>query len=152
MADIRVVWSPDAMVGDWLIDGNVLDATREIVTAVAVSLFTDRTALADDPLPSGTDRRGWWGDHEARDLYGGTPIGSRLWLISREKQTEATRVRAEDYCREALAWMTADKLATRVDVACAWFAPGRLGAEITVYRGAERSIEVRFEKLWQEMA
>ncbi len=152
MSDIRVIWDPDALLGDWLLTGSVLDTSREIVTAVAISLFTNRTALADDPLPSGTDRRGWWGDHEARDIHGGTPIGSRLWLLSREKQTEQTRVRAEDYCREALAWMVADKLATRIDVACAWFAHQRLGAEIDIIRGPAKSIAVRFEKLWQEVS
>ncbi len=151
MSDIRIVWNPDELIGDWLLAGRALDTTREIMTAVAVSLFSHRTALADDALPSGTDRRGWWGDTEAREIHGGTPIGSRLWLLSREKQTEQTRVRAEDYCREALAWLVADRIATRVDVTCVWFAHQRLGAEIDIYRGPAKSIAVRFEKLWNEV-
>lgn len=150
MADIRVVWNPDQLTGDWLLHGSALDTDNELVTAIAVSLFTHRTAEADDRLPDATaHRRGWWADHEADLLYdGATPIGSRLWLLSREKQTEETRARAEEYIREALAWVTATRLATRVDIAVEWFAHERLGAEITLYRGAADRIAVRFERLW----
>lgn len=154
MADIRVVWNAEAMTGDWLLSPPDLDGSSELVTAVAISLFTHRTAGEDDTmagLPVG-NRRGWWADHEAAALYAGaTPIGSRLWLLSREKQTEETRLRAEDYIREALAWMLDVRIADRVDVVCAWFAPERLGAEITIYRGAGDSLAVRFETLWDEI-
>lgn len=152
MADIRVVWNPALMAGDWLLTGSILDTSRELVTAVAVSLFTHRTAEDDDRLPDGTtDRRGWWADHEASEIYAGaTPIGSRLWLLQREKQTEETRLRADGYIREALAWITDMILAERVDVNVTWFAFERLGAEITVIRGPKDSIAVRFESLWSE--
>lgn len=153
MADIRTTWDAAALEGDWLLAPPSLDGSRELVTAVAISLFTHRTAEPDDDLPNDTsDRRGWWADHEADLIYpGATPIGSRLWLLSREKQTERTRARAEDYCREALAWMIDVGLAERVGVACAWFAPERLGATITITRGPKPSIEVRFERLWDEI-
>ncbi len=153
MADIRVTWDPDRLTGDWLLAAPSLDGTRELVTAVAISLFTHRTAEHDDPLPHwSTGRRGWWADWEAAELYpGATPIGSRLWLLSREKQTEETRQRAEDYCREALAWMLDVRLAERIDVSCAWFAPERLGAEIVITRGAGDSLAVRFETLWERL-
>lgn len=153
MADIRVVWDPEALAGDWLLTGNLLDTSREIVTAVAVSLFTHRTAEADDTLPHfASDRRGWWGDLDAAEIRGATPIGSRLWLLSREKQTEATRLRADEYIREALAWMTDIGLADAVDVDVAWFAPERLGAEITIVRGPFGRVAVRFDSLWSEIA
>lgn len=152
MSDIRVVWDAERMLGDWLLRGNVLDTTAELVTAIAVSLFTHRTAEADDPLPHfAADRRGWWGDHEADEIHGGTPIGSRLWLLSREKQTQETRLRAEEYIREALAWVTELGVASRVDVAVDWFAHERLGAEIVLTRGPQESIAVRFESLWDEI-
>lgn len=152
MADIRVVWNPEAMEGDWLLAGTGLDTTRELVTAVAVSLFTHRTAENDDPLPHwASDRRGWWADVDAGEIYGATPIGSRLWLLSREKQLPETRLRAEEYIREALDWMSNIGLCDRVDVACDWFAPERLGAEITIIRGPQESIAVRFDSLWDEI-
>ncbi len=154
MADIEIKWSPELMAGDDLLSPPDLSGAHELVSAVAISLFTHRTALDDDPLPGGpgSSRRGWWADHEAAELYpGATPIGSRLWLLSREKQTEETRLRAEDYIREALAWMLDERLATEIELDVAWFAPERLGAAITIYRGPQKSIAVRFEQLWDRI-
>ena len=152
MADIRIVWDPERMLGDWLRVGSGLDTSRELVTAVAVALFTHRTAEDDDPLPHfASDRRGWWGDHEAREIHGGWPIGSRLWLLSREKQTEETRARAEEYIREALDPFVTHRICERYDLVVDWFAHERLGAEITLYRGPRESVAVRFETLWNEV-
>ena len=154
MADIEVVWSPALMAGDDLLAPPDLSGNNELVTAVAISLFTHRTAEADDrqggePV---TSRRGWWADHEAAEIYSGaTPIGSRLWLLAREKQTDETRQRAEDYIREALAWMLDERLATDIGLDVDWFAFERLGAVITIYRGPKSSIAVRFESLWDEL-
>ena len=154
MTDIRVTWDADALSGDWLLDAaGDLDGTQDLVSAIAVSLFTHRTADDDDVLPAGgTDRRGWWGDHEAGPIHGGTPVGSRLWLLHREKHVEETRRRAEVYVGEALDWVVAERLAERVEVTVAWFGVGRLGAEIVLHRGPAGSLAVRFESLWQEIA
>lgn len=152
MADIRIVWSPEAMAGDWLLVDGGLDTTREIVTAVAVALFSWRTAYADDPLPNATsDRKGWWGDHEAAELHEGWPIGSRLWLLSREKQTEETRQRAEVYIREALDPFVKIRLCETYDLVVDWFGFQKLGAEITLHRGPQGSIAIRFESLWDAL-
>lgn len=149
MADIRIVWSPDLMTGDWAIASGGLDTTREIVTAIAVALFSWRLAYKDDPLPNtSTDRKGWWGDHEAAELHGGWLIGSRLWLLVREKQTEATRARAETYIREAIDPLVRLGLFESYSLTVDWFAHQKLGAELTLHRGPEGSIAVRFESLW----
>lgn len=89
--------------------GLVLDATP--LTPAVVSLLSDRRARPDDPLPLPVaptltpdvlnPRRGWVGDALATD---GQRCGSRLWLLSRERETNAVRNRAELYAREALAW------------------------------------------------
>ena len=152
MADIEVTWSPELMAGDDLLVPPDLSGDNELVTAVAISLFTHRTARDDDTLGGRplTARRGWWADHEASEIYAGaTPIGSRLWLLAREKQTEETRQKAEDYIREALAWMLDERVASAIDLEVSWFAFERLGAVITIWRGPERSIAVRFESLWE---
>lgn len=152
MADIRIVWNPDLLVGDWRLADHVLDTDRELVTAVAVALFTHRTADEEDEIPDGTaDRRGWWGDADAQELHGGWPIGSRLWLISREKQTEETRQRAEEYIHEAIAPFVELGAVSAYDLDVDWFAHERLGAVITLYRGPQHSIEVRFETLWDQI-
>ncbi|MGJ7223280.1 phage GP46 family protein [Morganella morganii] len=80
----------------------VLD--NSVGTLVIISLFTDRRALDSDVLPDGgNDRRGWWGDS-----YQKRPIGSRLWLLSREKQMSVVLRLAKFYAEEALEWMTED--------------------------------------------
>lgn len=156
MADIRIVWSPDLMAGDWLLAPPSLDGSRELATAVAIALFTHRTAEDDDVLPDATaenpspSRRGWWADYESEIVRGGWPIGSRLWLISREKQIEDTRQRAETYIRESIDPLIDIGLASSYTLTVDWFAFERLGAEIVLERGPDR-IAVRFEQLWQNL-
>lgn len=109
-------------------------------TAVIVSLLTDRRALPDDRLPDDPqpvtllppDRRGWCGDALAETA--GERIGSRLWLLRREKQTEETRRRAIDYCKEALQWMIDDGHAVSVPVVAEWADTysGRLNVHIEI--------------------
>ena len=154
MTDIRVVWDPVELIGDWIMKGSVLDTDRELVTAIAISLFTDGLAYEDDPLPdpNDPDRRGWWGDHEGREIHGQTQgIGSRLWLISREKQTELTRARAEKYAREALNWLIDLRVADAYTVKAYYFRPAMLGIEIEVIRRGKSTIAGRFEPLWDQL-
>lgn len=150
MTDIRHTWSP-SLAGDWLLSGAALDATRDLETAVILSLFTDRRASDSDRLPGGgTDRRGWWGDAARADR----PMGSRLWLLAREKTTPALRVRAEGYVREALDWMIEDGLADRIDVVSE-YAPGtpaRLDILVTIVRDGIEIYARRFDPFWQEIA
>lgn len=100
-----------------------------LATAVLLSLFLDRRAGPDDPLPDGTDRRGWLGDALAAD---GDRIGSRLWLLMREKQVEETRRRAEEYAEEALAWLVEDGLAEAVEVTASWGRTGWLDLRVEI--------------------
>lgn len=152
MADIRIAWNAELMLGDWRRAGHVLDTDRELVTAIAVALFTHRTAADDDEIPDGSaDHRGWWADAEAQEIHGGWAIGSRLWLISREKQVERTRQRAEEYIHEALTPFVTLGVVSSYDLDVAWFARERLGATVTLYRGPRASIEVRFETLWDQL-
>ncbi|MDR1165751.1 MAG: phage GP46 family protein [Deltaproteobacteria bacterium] len=83
------------------------------ITPITISLYTDRAAKPDDSLPSfmpgqKVDRRGWWGDL-IRDDGRVSPIGSRLWLLSREKELRATVDRAQEYAVEALDWIRAEQ-------------------------------------------
>lgn len=78
-----------------------------LLTAVIISLFTDRQAEPGDELPAGgNDRKGWWAD---ATLPGGNDkIGSRLWLLKRESQLPEVLVRIKEYAEEALAWLVTD--------------------------------------------
>ena len=102
------------LLSDWLPCGagalHTLDDAQALATAVIVALGTDRLASADDilPDPDSTDRRGWWGDLDAQQIWDAWPIGCRLWLLKREKitgtdaQRGSTLVRIENYIREAI--------------------------------------------------
>lgn len=124
-----------------------LELDEGLQTAVVISLFTDRRADEGDVLPGlGDDRRGWWGD--AFPLVAGDKIGSKLWLLAREKQTPAALGRAEQYAREALAWLVEDQVASRVDVTASAPSRGVLQLDVSIQRPKKRPVQYRFSKAW----
>ncbi|SIT43657.1 Mu-like prophage FluMu protein gp46 [Paraburkholderia piptadeniae] len=130
MSDITIVWDVDNSRGDWLLVGPALATGNDLDNGILISLFTDRTANTDDAIPDGTnDPRGWWGD-----IGEDVPIGSRLWLLSRAKQTQETLNNAVDYTREALEWMIDDGVAARIDVLAQWVRSSFLGLQVTLYK------------------
>lgn len=137
-----------------------LDQTRELATALIIALGTDGRAKPDDVLPNPDDdnRRGWWGDYEAKDIWDGWPIGCRLWLLNRAKITGpkaregATTARAEQYAREALQPFIDRKIATKLDVSATRNGLGRIDLTATLYRGPLPAIELRYATLWEEIA
>lgn len=148
MPDIRSVWDPGAIGADWILAEGQLDQGRDLETAVIISLFTDRLAGLEDPLPDGTeDRRGWWGDGDRAVER----IGSRLWLLAREKATEEVRLRAIEYAREALDWLIQDGVARRVEVEASYTAMGRLDMLITITRSDGTTVERRYDFAWEEV-
>ena len=97
--DIALHFDPIAFACDYAVAAGDLAADNGLKTAVLISLFTDRLAAADDEIPDGTeDRRGWWGDMPADGSAPSgappDPIGSRLWLLARAKQSAETLNRA----------------------------------------------------------
>jgi phage gp46-like protein len=155
MADIFTDQSVslEAVTLDWLVasDGT-LEAGQDLATAFRIALLTDRTALADDELPDDSnDRRGWWADLDAEDIWNGWPIGSRLWLLSRAKIVDETVTRAEQYCREALQPFIDRRIVSRIDIALERDGQNSIGGLITAYRGPSREIDLRFETLWNEI-
>ena len=175
MPDIRLEWSAGEIRADLTLDQatGLYDTGHDLVTALVVSLFSDRLADPDDVIPDGgRDRRGWWGDADAVAIWGAGAdmIGSRLWLLSREKRVPATLVRAEIYVREAIAWMTAPAVqaVAGFDVSCQWFdlATGREAIDIAELPGSEGAlacrivahrydgsrVSARFDPLWRDFA
>ena len=133
-----------------------LDTADELATAVTVALMTDALAGPDDELPDSrdTDRRGWWGDADAEEIWDGWPIGSKLWLLARTTITGvkarkgATTVQVEDYIREALQPFLDRKITTRLDVSVVRAGVERLTARIVMYRGDQRLLDLRYADLW----
>lgn len=146
MADAALVMTENG--GDIVLEG--LDLARDdgLETAVIISLFTDRRATPEQ-LPAGTsadDLRGYWGDVGSNDQ-----TGSHLWLLSREKQTPQTLARAQQYCREALAWLMEDRIATRVEVGAAYVATGWMQIDIAIDR-PDGLIQYRYNYEWAAQA
>jgi phage gp46-like protein len=117
---------------------NDLATTDGLESAVAISLFTNMRAPDDAELPAGADRGGCWMD--SYPDISGDATGSLLWLLSREKQTEETRQRAERYARNALQWLLDDRVASAVAIAASYPLVGvlALAIDITDARGGRR--------------
>lgn len=148
MSDLALVWDSDALAADLVAEANDLVRDAGLETAILLSLYTDRRAEDGDVLPLGeTDRRGWWGD--AVPVVEGDRMGSRLWLLAREKQTDTVRRRAEEYVREALQWLVDDRVASRIEVAVSFPRSGAIGITVDIYRpGADSAAAYRFDHVW----
>jgi phage gp46-like protein len=146
--DIEIFWDPVLSRGDFAVVNGDLAAEHDIKTAVLVSLFTDRRAEDDDPLPDATaSKRGWWGD--ALGAVGpGARIGSRLWLLSREKQLAEVVARASEYAIESLTWLVDSGAASAVDAKAEIVANGVLGLLISVSRPKSQALQYRFNFAW----
>jgi phage gp46-like protein len=143
MTDITTVWDAQNLRGDWSQSGAALQAGGDVVSAILISLFTDRVANSDDVIPDGTtDPRGWWADDAKY------PIGSRLWLLEREKQLDSIPQRAKDYCREALKWMLDDGVVAKFDIAAQWVRDSFLGVQVTAYQQDGTTVVVKFSAAW----
>jgi phage gp46-like protein len=145
MADFLTVWK--GYSGDWQLIGPGLAEDDGLITSVIISLFTDRRAEEDDALPDGSDRRGWWGDIYS-DLEGDR-IGSRLWLLAREKQLPEVLVKAREYAVEALQWLIDDGVAAAVKVETEIVRQGVLGFAVEIVRHNRPPVRYRFEQFWK---
>lgn len=151
MSDIATVWR--GAEGQWQVSGPSLLTETGLYSAVLISLFTDRLATPGDELPDRDlgGRRGWWADAYAE--VAGDLIGSRLWLLARQKVMPRTLRLAEEYARDALQWLMDDGIARRVDVT-AELLSGRpmndgMALTVTVTRSAEPVARYRFETFWK---
>jgi len=151
--DIRIIWDSNLMEGDFSFDSSIQDLESDagLETAVIISLFTDRRAKEDDILPDSNnpDRRGWWGDLVS-DIKN-DQIGSRLWLLNREKTLKSVLIKAKKYAEEALDWLIEDKIAVRVEVNAERLGPvGQdiLALLVQVYKPDGTIVPFKYEAQW----
>lgn len=147
MTDLALLLDQDIASADIAVLGGDFVADDGLQTAILISLFSDARAADDDVLPQpGGDRQGWWGDIGA--TVDGDHLGSRLWLLTREKQLPSVLTRAEAYAREALQWLVDDGVASTVNVVASFLRPGWLGLAIEIGRpiGPARQ---RFDYAWR---
>lgn len=164
-SDIRFLQQLDfpayAVNLDWLMtDQNLITDGYDLQSAVIVALGTDALAPDSEELPDfdSTDRRGWWGDQDAQEIWGGWPVGCLLWLLRRAKITGtgaksgSTVARADGWTRDAMRRFTVERIASRVDVVTEQIGFDRIDVAVTIYRGPERAVELRYSELWDQLA
>lgn len=150
MADAAMVMTENG--GALVLSSFDLARDDGLETAVIISLFTDRRASAEQipvELPQ-DDLRGYWGD-----ISNATPsdqTGSLLWLLAREKQLPQVLGRAQQYCRDALAWMVEDLVATRVEVSAEFIAQGWMLILVDIFRPTGPPVRYRFNYEWAAQA
>lgn len=147
MSDIAIKYDPQTMTFSWNVAAPGLAQEDGLETAVILSIFTDRRAHADDALPSGDDRRGWWADAYAE--VEGDRWGSRLWLLDRSKQMPDVLRKAEEYTQEALRWLIEDRVVQTVQCAAEVVRDGVMGLTVVMTRGKKSSAKFRFEVFWK---
>jgi phage gp46-like protein len=162
MTDIRLVQQGEfpaqtEVSVDWsLLSNGTLDDSDALATAVIVALGTDRLASRDDrlPDPDSTDRRGWWGDLDTELIWNGWPIGTRLWLLKREKITGAgaqqgsTITRVNSYIREAIQPFIDRRIASHMEINVERVGRERIQALVRLYRGPTLAVDLRYQVLW----
>ena len=145
--DIAIVWNVNR--GQFALTADEDDILTDpgLETAVIVSLFTDNLAGEHEELPATeTNRRGWWGN----DLEPpGVEIGSKLWLLNREKQLQSVVRRAEEYARKALQWLMDDRIAKTVVVTGSIPNPGWLHLQIDITRATGEKVNFKYDYNWQ---
>jgi len=161
LADVRLVpvQTIDIVSLDWLqspVTG-LLYETNELVTAGIVAICSDAQAAPSDQLPdpNSSDLRGWWGDLDAAEIWGGWPIGSKLWLLTRSSivgsgaRQGATTARIQAYISQCLQPFVTAKLCSRFSVTVTQVNSQRIDATVTIYRGPKGAIALQFQNLWQ---
>jgi len=147
MIDVALTLNPGTLKYDIsILDGDLLHENG-LRTAVILSIGTDALAQKDDVLPDGgSNRRGFWDD--AYSEWPDDVFGSRLWLLSRSKQSQSTLKKAQEYAAEACQWMVADGLAASTDVIATWERQGMLGLKNILTKADGSQEIITLNQLW----
>ncbi|MFT4271274.1 MAG: phage GP46 family protein [Pantoea sp.] len=120
--------------------------TDPLTRAVVISLFTWRKAGRDD-IPE--EDNGWWGD--SYPTVQNDRIGSRLYLLKRQKLTNKTPIKAREYITEALSWLTADGVAASLVVTATRTGLNAMSASVVIVKQDATVLALSFDDLWSEL-
>ena len=109
--DLLIEYNKELGFWDISVQNGELATTESIETAVLLSLGTDKKVSLEELPAEHTDQRGWWGDM----LMVNHELGSKLWLLKREKITESVLENAKNYAEEALIWLVTDGVVKSID-------------------------------------
>lgn len=150
MSDVSLFFFDDFNRFDMRVSKGDLELEDGLRTAVTISLFTDRRVTALEVPEGEKGRRGWWADSVAE--VEGDQIGSKLWVLTREKQTVEVLERAREYCEEALAWLIEDGVAESVSVSTSYPSRGILTIEIEIVRPNKETASLSYDYAWEAEA
>lgn len=152
------VWDQDNVYADWVIEpltttdnAGGLQAKHTLHTAILICLFTWRRADESDTLENGADPKGWFGDEVPVETFD-QPMGSRLWLLMRQRFFDGIEQVAVDYCYEALQPLLTQGAVARFDITAEADKPrSMLGLVVKGYsKDGVKVYDQRFQKLWAQ--
>ncbi len=117
-----------------------------LTRAVIISLYSWRRAEPDDKPE---EANGWWGD--SFPTVQNDRIGSRLYLLSRQKLTNKTPIKAREYISQALQWLVDDGVAVRVDVSAERTGINLMSASVVISQKDGTRVAYSFNDLWSEL-
>lgn len=135
---------------DMMINGQPADVADfmddSLAQVVLISLFSWRKSNEDDGVVA-PNRQGWWGDTFAQVTD--DRIGSRLWLLQREKVLPSTMRKAEAYTKEALQWLIDDAVIAKTDVSCERYGTDGIALNVVCYKPDDtQALNARFQNVW----
>jgi phage gp46-like protein len=144
--DIALLFNTGLSYTDIALDGPDLLTNKDLQTAVIISLFSDAPAQAGDQV-DGAYTGGWWGDSFNTGVAG-FKLGSRLWLLKRQKTTQAVANLAKQYCYEALQWLVDENVASSILVDTSISPLFGLNINVSIYKP---NITVPEAYQWQDV-
>lgn len=144
MSDVAMRY--DGEMFDLLINNDSeIEYEEGLETAMAMSLFTNKRVDTSQVPFLSNDQMGWWGDLTSE--IEGDQIGSRMWLLEREKVTTEVLRRSEDYSLESLQWMIDDGITNSINVSSSYTENKVMVTAIEIERPDEEN--TRYEVNWE---
>lgn len=116
-------------------------------SAVIISLFTD-ARITDEELELGeTEKRGFWGDTFAE--IDEDKLGSKLWRLSRAKQTDENLNKSREFVEKALLWLLTYDVASKVIVETSYPNRDCLLISVQIEKPTGEIIDFKFSTNWE---
>lgn len=133
MADIALKW--DGTKADLDFGDLDINSDESLKTTILLCLFTDKRV---------GEERGCW-----IDSYEGESLGSRLWLIDREKRIGDVPLKANEYVKESLQWLINDGIVKSIKVDSVLNGQNLLDIPIEVTKPNGSKVSFKFDLAWE---
>ena len=141
--DVKLARKDDGLF-DLAVSNNVLETIDGFETAIIVSLLTDARAPSSS-VQTPSRRRGWVGN--ILTAASGRELGSRLWLYSQSRLTDAVLNELAVAAQESLNWMVEDGIAK--SVAASVLKNDSRSVTVTIVITTVEGKEQRYAVLWR---